>query len=246
MQPVGVSVSGIDERSRGLTQRRATFGDVVPVLSTASLQAASDAALLAVPGFRQLHAERWNPPLPVLEALAVLPEDSFGHCYARFMAHYRLTPGFFPIEARLGADVTPTQYAVHRLNTCHDFLHVLGAYETSDADEVSIQSFVFGVAPVALATFLEEAARHPDIHREGYKHLRDIYSGTLQVEDFERGRAATSLLGERFESFMEWPLESVRRRLGISARAPEHLGRGGINSCGGYTAIPFFSPARAA
>jgi ubiquinone biosynthesis protein COQ4 len=236
----------IDELARGLTKRRATLGEVIPALSTPALQAASDAALLAVPGFRQLHAERWNPPLPALEALAALPEDSFGSCYARFMAHYQLTPGFFPIQARLGADATPTQYAVHRLNTCHDFLHVLGAYETSDEDEVSIQSFVFGVAPAALATFLAEAAQHPDLYREGYKHLRDIYSGPIQVEDFERGRAATSLLGERFESFLELPVESVRRRLGIAARASARLGRGGINSCGGYTAIPFFSPARAA
>jgi ubiquinone biosynthesis protein COQ4 len=240
------SVPGINEIARGLTQRRATLGEVVPVFSTAALQAASDAALLAVPGFRQLHAERWNPPLPALEALAAMPEGSFGHCYAGFMRHYRLTPGFFPIQARLGADATPTQYAVHRLNACHDFLHVLGAYETSDADEVCIQSFVFGVAPVALATFLAEAAEHPDIHREGYKHLRDIYSGTIQVEDFERGAAASALLGERFESLLDMPLESVRQRLGIAARAPARMGRGGVNSCGGYTAIPFFSPARAA
>ncbi len=229
-----------DELARGLTQRRATLGEAIPLLCTTALQAASDAALLAVPGFRQLHAERWDPPLPEPESLMALPVGSFGHAYARYMEHYRLSPDFFPIQARLGEDATPTQYAVHRLNKSHDFLHVLGAYETSDADEVAIQSFVFGMAPVALATFLAEAAVHPEIRHERYKHLRDIYSGHIQAEDFERGTGAASLLGERFETMWEVPLELLRQRFGIAARAPALMGRGGVNSCGGFTTIPFF------
>lgn len=236
----------VAELARELTGKRATLGDIIPLLSSAGLQAASDEALLAVPGFRQLHAERWNPALPPPESLASMPTGSLGHAYARYMAHYRLTPDFFPIQAKLGADATPTQYAVHRLNTCHDFLHVLGAYETSDEDEVAIQSFVFGVAPVALATFLAEAAVHPDIQRERYKHLRDIYAGHIQVEDFERGAAAASLLGERFEARLEEPLDSLRRRLGIAPRPLARLGRAGVNSCGGATALPFFTSTLAA
>lgn len=232
-----------DELARELTKRRATLGEVIPLLSSAGLQAASDAALLAVPGFRQLHAERWDPPLPALEALEAMPVGSFGNAYARYMAHYRLSPDFFPIQARLGADATPTQYAVHRINKCHDFIHVLGAYETSDPDEVAVQSFVFGMAPVALATFLAEAAVHPEIREGRYKHLRDIYSGHIQAEDFERGAAAASLLGVRFEALWELPLEPLRQRLGIAARAPARMGRDGVNSCGGFTVIPFFTPA---
>ncbi|HZH15322.1 MAG TPA: Coq4 family protein [Archangium sp.] len=231
------------EIARGLTQRRATLGEVIPVLSTAALQAASDAALLAVPGFQRLHAERWDPPIPEPGTLATMPVGSFGHAYARYMEHYRLSPDFFPIQTRLGADATPTQYAVHRLNKCHDFIHVLGAYETSDADEVAIQSFVFGMAPVALASFLALAAVHPDIRHERYKHLRDIYEGHIQAEDFERGSAAVALLGERLENLWEVPLERLRQRLGITARPPERLGHAGENSCGGVTVIPFFTAA---
>ncbi|WNG56768.1 hypothetical protein F0U59_19895 [Archangium gephyra] len=234
-------MSGPQEIARGLTERRATLGEAVPVLRTAGLQAASDTALLAVPGFQRLHAERWDPPLPELETLAALPVGSFGHAYAGYMEHYRLSPDFFPIQTRIGADATPTQYAVHRLNKSHDFIHVLGAYETSDADEVAIQSFVFGMAPVALATFLAEAAVHPDIRHARYKHLRDIYAGHIQAKDFERGAAASALLGERLETLWEEPLEQLRRRLGIAARAPEYLGRGGENSCGGFTTMPFFT-----
>ncbi|MFY0522712.1 Coq4 family protein [Archangium gephyra] len=236
-------MSGPNELARGLMQRGATLGEAIPLLRTTGLQAASDAALLSVPGFRRLHAERWDPPLPEPETLAALPVGSFGHAYAGYMEHYRLSADFFPIQSRLGADVTPTQYAVHRLNKSHDFLHVLGAYETSDADEIAIQSFVFGMAPVALATFLAEAAVHPDIRHDRYKHLRDIYSGHIQAEDFERGAAATALLGERLETLWEVPLEELRQRLGIAARAPGHLGRGGENSCGGFTALPFFTTA---
>jgi len=231
--------------ARTLVKRRATLGEVIPVLTPAEHQAASDAALLAVPGFRQLYAERWDPPLPALEPLAALPVGSFGHAYARYMKHYRLSPDFFPIPTRLGAEVTPTGYAVHRLNKSHDFFHVLGAYETSDADEVAVQSFVFGVAPVALAHFLAAAAVHPDIQSARYKHLRDIYSGPIQAEDFERGAAAASLLGTRLETLWEEPLEELRRRLGITAREPARLGPVGENSCGGFTVIPFFTPARA-
>jgi len=234
------------EIARGLTHRRATLGEVIPVLSTAALQAASDAALLAVPGFRRLHAERRDPPLPEPGTLAAMPVGSFGHAYAGYMEHYRLSADFFPIQSRLGADATPTQYAVHRLNKSHDFLHVLGAYETSDADEVAIQSFVFGLAPVALATFLAEAAVHPDIRHDRYKHLRDIYAGHIQAEDFERGAAATAVLGERLETLWEVPLERLRQRLGIAARAPEYLGHVGENSCGGVTVLPFFTATRTA
>lgn len=230
------------ELARGLTRRQATLAEVIPALSPTGGLAASDAALLAVPGFARLHAERWDPPLPEPEALAALPEGSLGNAYARYMAHYRLFPDFFPIQPRLGADATPTQYAVHRLNKGHDFLHVLGAYETSDADEVAVQSFALGVAPVALALFLAEASAHPDIAQGRYKHLRDIYSGQIQAEDFERGVTAAALLGARFEALLEVPLEEVRRQLGISARAPAFLGRGGVNSCGGFTSLPFFPP----
>ncbi|MBM7115155.1 Coq4 family protein [Archangium primigenium] len=233
----------LDELARSLMRRHVRLEDIISPLTAPELQAASDAALLARPGFRRLHAERWDPAPPDVGALATLPEGSFGSCYARYMAHYRLSPDFFPIQARLGADATPTQYAVHRLNKCHDFMHVLGAYETSDADEVAVQSFVFGVAPVALASFLAEAAVHPDIQEGRYKHLRDIYAGHIQREDFERGVAAASLLGERFETLWEEPLVSLRRRLGIAARAPERHGQVGVNSCGGHTSLPFFAPS---
>jgi ubiquinone biosynthesis protein Coq4 len=233
----------LDKLARELTQRRATLAEVIPALTTAELRATSDAVLLAMPGFRRLYAERWDPPLPALETFATMPEGSLGNAYVRYMEHYRLSPDFFPIQARLGADATPTQYAVHRLNKCHDILHVLGAYETSDADELAIQSFAFGVAPVALAVFLAEAARHPDRMQERYKHLRDIYSGQIQAEDFERGAATASLLGERFEALWEIPLELLRQRLAITSRAPGLLGRIGENSCGGFTTLPFFTPA---
>ncbi|MFP2932168.1 Coq4 family protein [Pyxidicoccus sp. 3LG] len=241
-----MTAPSLNEIARNLVNRRATLGETIPVLSRAELLAASDAALLSVPGFRQLHAERWDPALPEPDDLTALPEGSLGSCYARYMAHYRLSPDFFPIQSRLGPDATPTQYAVHRLNKCHDFLHVLGAYETSDSDEVSVQSFVFGLAPAALALFLAEAAVHPDIVRERYKHLRDIYSGHIQAQDFERGVAAMSLLGERFESLLEEPLHALRRRLGISERTLFLLGHRGENSCGGFTVLPFFTAARAA
>ncbi len=241
-----MTVPSLDEIARDLVARRATLGETIPTLSRAELLAASDAALLSVPGFRQLYAERWDPPLPEPDDLTALPDDSLGSCYARYMAHYRLSPDFFPIPSQLGPDATPTRYAVHRLNKCHDFFHVLGAYETSDQDEVAVQSFVFGLAPAALALFLAEAATHPDILRERYKHLRDIYSGHIQAPDFERGAAAVPLLGVRFESLMGEPLHALRQRLGLSERPASLLGHRGENSCGGFTALPFFMPARAA
>ncbi|MCP3143818.1 Coq4 family protein [Pyxidicoccus xibeiensis] len=240
-----MTTPSLNQLARDLVSRRATLGETIPVLSRAEVLAASDAALLSVPGFRRLHAERWDPALPEPGDLTALPEGSLGSCYARYMAHYRLSPDFFPIQSRLGPDATPTQYAVHRLNKCHDVFHVLGSYETSDADEVAVQSFVFGLAPAALALFLAEAAVHPDIVTERYKHLHDIYSSHLQAQDFERGVAAVSLLGERFESLMEQPLHVLRRRLGISERTPSLLGHQGENSCAGFTSLPFFTAARA-
>ncbi|WP_426732662.1 Coq4 family protein [Myxococcus faecalis] len=233
------------EQARDLVKQRVTLGEVIPVLTEPALLAASDALLLSVPGFRELHAELWDPALPELEALATLPEGSFGRCYAAYMAHYRLAPDFFPIQAELDPEATPTRYAVHRLNKCHDFFHVLGAYETSDADEVAVQSFVFGLAPSALALFLAAASVHPDILRDKYKHLRDIYEGRIQAHDFVRGVAATALLGARLESLMEEPLDGLRQRLGLGARTDFRPGHPGENTCSGRSVPAFFTHAAA-
>lgn len=227
--------------ARSLTERRTTLGQASITLATPKLLAECDAVLLSDENFRRLYSERWDPVLPKLEEAASMPEGSFGRTYFRYMEHYRLSPDFFPIESRVGPEMTPTQYAVHRLNKSHDFLHVLGAYETHDADEVAVQSFVFGHMPVAHAAFLAAAASHPSIVLPHYKHLRDIYEGTIRAEDFERGANSAPLLGLPFEELLETSLAELRRRLGIAARVelPEATG----NSCGGLTERPFFTEA---
>jgi ubiquinone biosynthesis protein COQ4 len=232
---------GIQRLAWELAEHGSTLGEASAVLSTNEHQLLSDALLLEDAGFRQLHAERWDPAPPELATLAALPEGSLGHAYAGYMAHYRLAPGFFPIPVTLEPGVSPTRYAVHRLNRCHDLLHVLGAYETSDADEAAIQSFAFGHVPVVLAVFLAEAAAHAAIGLDHYKHLRDIFVERVRAEDFRRGAAAGPLLGVRLEACWEAPLEPLQRELGIAPRTAH--AQWATNSCRGVTERSFFSRA---
>lgn len=234
-----VGPGDIDAAASTLLRRGASLGAASVALSTPTWRAAADRALLADPEFGPLYARRARAKLPDLAAAAAMPEGTLGWCYARYMAHYRLSPDFFPIALAPEQAGTPTEYAVCRLNCMHDVMHVLGAYEVHHADEIAVQSFVFGHSPVVHAAFLAAAAAHPALGLARYKHLRDIYDGPIRREDYLRGRAAAPLLGLAFEVMFAAPVDALRRRLGVADRVERPRGTG--NSCGGATEQVFFT-----
>ena len=118
---------------------------------------------------------------------------------------------------------------------------MLGAYETHDADEAAIQSFVLGNAPVVQAAFLAALAGHPSLGQPGFKHLRDIYALPIVPADVQRGRDAMPLLSVPFEALLACPLARLRRDLGIAPRTVFTTRT--QNSCSGFNERPFFEPA---
>jgi len=224
--------------SSSLVDHAPTLGSLIERLVTPALLDASDRALLADPGFSRDYHGRPRPR-PREDELAACPPGSLGHEYLRFLAHYRLPMRFFP-NALEPTKRRPTEHAAMRLVELHDLIHVLGRYETSDGDEVAIQSFVAGQAPVVLALFLRDALGSPTIDEPAYVHLRQLPARPLSRDDVARGRAARSLLAAALERELPTPLEPLRTRLGLRTRVrvpdPGHT-----NSCGGAPVGPYFT-----
>jgi ubiquinone biosynthesis protein Coq4 len=198
---------------------------------------AADGELLADPGFAAVYGE--GRALSVDDgALADCPPGSLGREYLRFLAHYQLPRRFFPTGA--GAAVRPCVFAARRLAEIHDFVHLLGEYETSDADEVAIQSFIAGQAPVPLALFMRDAVGAPEAEADAYVHLRQLPPCVLSEVDVARGRAARAMLGVAFERELATPVTELRARFGVRPRVgvrdPSHR-----NTCSGAAVGPFFA-----
>lgn len=212
------------------------FAALIDELCSPAHLEAADRALLADPGFSAIY--RAGGPGLDEAALAGCPPGTLGGEYLRFLAHYRLPRRFFPTGAE--ARARPSEFAALRLAEIHDFVHVLGEYETSDGDEVAIQSFVAGQAPVALALFLRDALGSPAAGGEAYVHLRQLPPRALSPEDVARGQAARPVLGVAFERELTTPVTTLRERLAVRPRVsavdPSHG-----NSCSGAAVGPYFT-----
>lgn len=213
--------------------RLARFATMIDTLCSPADLAATDQALLADPGFSSLY--RTGRPGLDEATLAECPPGTLGGEYLRFLAHYRLPRRFF--TASTGA--RPCEFAASRLAEIHDFVHVLGEYETSDDDEVAIQSFFAGQAPVVLALFLRDALGAPTAGGDAYVHLRQLPARALSPIDVARGRAARPLLGFAFELELRTPVSALRERLALRPRSSALASSHG-NSCSGAAVGPYF------
>lgn len=221
-----------------IIDRAPTLGALVETLVTPELLDASDRTLLDEPGFARDYHDRDRTGASEAE-LAACPPGSLGHEYLGFLRHYSLPFRFFPPRPS-GASLRPTEHAALRLAELHDLFHVLGQYETSDADEVAIQSFVVGQAPVVLALFLRDALSSSVIDDPTYVHLRQIPARPLSHDDVARGRAAAFLLAADLERELSTPIEPLRARLGLRARTSV-ADPGHTNTCSDVPAGPYFT-----
>lgn len=214
-----------------------TFAEAAELLGPGSV-ARHDAALLALPGF----ASRYHARGPLAPAPSEEPgAGALGRVLRDFLAWYGLEAGFFPRSGDALAAMGPTDFAAHMLGVYHDVFHALTGHNTSDEDEVAIQSFLFGQAPVAFARFIAEVRGAPDLtSAPRYKHLRDLLACPLDPAALARGRAAAPLLDLDYEAAWSVPVEALRARLGIEA-APRPRTRSGRNSCGGRDDAHFFA-----
>jgi hypothetical protein len=157
------------------------------------------------------------------------PGPTLRDAYRRFMAWYRLPGSFLPIGDDHAGAARAAQL-VHRVHALHDVVHVLCEYETSDADEVALHSFMFGQCAAVQAQFLCSSFQAaPDTFV--FKHLRDLRDAALSAEDFERGVQAEVILMHDFAPLMNHPVAWLRTQLRIPPRPSRQ--REHRNTCGG-------------
>jgi ubiquinone biosynthesis protein COQ4 len=185
----------------------------------------ADVAVLKSDAFGVGHSERtrsmlapvtgYVPPLD-LEALAALPEGTFGRAYARFMQENALSP-FILTDA---IDETTRERNVFgiRYATTHDMIHVLTGFDTSWAGELGVLAFAV-------------AQRYTGWQRFGYVLAWVLYPffSRFRVRALlaaarrgnALGRRARCVLAVRLEEQLDRPIDEVRASLGIElADAP--------------------------
>jgi hypothetical protein len=216
--------------------------EIASLLEDARARRRSERALLAEPEFAALYRERAHLP-------AIIPEpgercDTLAAMMRDFRAWYGLVPEFLPGPEL--ASSGPLEFAAALLTRDHDLYHVLCEYETSDRDEVALQSFLCGQAPCVFASFIVSVLHTRDLGAQRFKHLRDVLEAELDREAFARGRRAHTLVTRDFAALAHTPVPALRRMLAIEPCPLRSSAEALANTCGGRLAPPYFSPPSAA
>ncbi len=211
--------------------------EVAGVLHQPGLARQVENALLGVPAFCAQY-ERARRAGEVCASSACESEHSLGTVLRAFHRHYAIVPNFFPFSFSSGA--RPLEYAAWLLARDHDAYHVLCEYETSDRDEVALQSFVCGQAPCVFGYFIAMVEHAPELTRASFKHLRDLLDCEIDREALLRGRRARSLLSVDFVAQSGAEIDGLRSALAIDPRGARPSRESLRNTCGGTHAEPFF------
>ena len=142
-----------------------------------------------------------------------LPEGSVGAAYRTFIRSEKLSAEGLAMISREGAsqieEAHPYAWFGRRTRDVHDIWHILSGYHRDALGEACLVAFSYaqtkglGWAVIALgAVSRARRGEHP--------YVKAIWQG------YQRGRRAKWLLGEDYERLMAEPLESARRRLGLS------------------------------
>lgn len=230
MYQVGVSAGVLRQ---GTLHRMETVRDVARVLDTPGLRSALEGELMAQPAFAARYANRARS-----NRETSCPPGSLGAVQEDFRAWYGLGPNFFP--ATLEADASPLEFAACLLARDHDAYHVLCAYETSDADEVALASFLCAQTPGIYACFVGLLESSQELADTRFKHLRDLLDSALDHEAMHRGRAAAVLVTVDLLASRVAQLSELRHALAIPPRSSPP-GVGALrNTCGGRRVSPYF------
>ena len=187
----------------------------------------------AEPAGRELLEARPNllAKLVDREALAAMPEGSFGQVYADFMRRGGISPEGLTqaskeareqtIEALSGKYVyTPDpdrEYFGARLRDQHDLWHVLTGYGMAPAGEAANLAFSISQIPNMGMAFLVAATVFLAAPKVKFRWSRYL------IQAWRRGRAVPKMLHlARHEELLPLPLEEVRKRLGIPPQEEFH------------------------
>ena len=81
-----------------------------------------------------MNSDSWN-----IDELLTLPDETFGHEYARFMSDHGYTADERPLVKYVPN--LEHAYILQRYKEVHDMAHVLLGYDTSVAEEIAVKWF---------------------------------------------------------------------------------------------------------
>lgn len=183
------------------------------------------ARLAADPGCAALIRERYQGPLPELDALSRLPVGSLGYEFAHHMRAQKLDVVFYP-RVEVKDDLS---FIELRLRSTHDIWHVITGLGVDVAGEIALQSFmmaqgvsVLGSVLLAIA-FLRFAISGPGEETAtatATATAKDLPLSRIMdslAQGWQLGKAARPLFAQRWEAGWARPLADWRRELGIVA-----------------------------
>jgi ubiquinone biosynthesis protein COQ4 len=226
----------VDALQRGDVDSVTSIREVARVLQQPGLMQSVEHALLALPSFCAQY-ERVRCGDESSEASECESQHSLSAVLGEFRRHYALGPNFFPFS---GSCARPLDYAAWLFARDHDAYHVLGEYETSDHDEVALQSFVCGQAPCVFAYFVSRVDSAAGLERACFKHLRDLLDAQIDQVAWDRGRRARPLLSLDVAEQSSSDVGALRKRFAIEPRSARPTRADLRNTCGGKDAQPFF------
>lgn len=168
------------------------------------------------------------------QALARLPEASFGRAYLAFLERngfqaMALLELQKQVELRWEAEegvprLDPLRaWFRERFLLAHDLHHVLTGYGTDDVGEATLLAFTLAQVPGRGQAFLSVGAAVEVQRRLGWSRLGRSWPG-YDLRAWRRGRRAAWLAAAPWEELLPLRLESVRNLLGVESARDAHPG----------------------
>jgi ubiquinone biosynthesis protein COQ4 len=165
--------------------------------------------MFAYPGFKDLYeaprAERHD-----LEQLALLPANTLGYQYAKFMSDTGFSIDWYP---RL-KETSPLHFAYNRQYDTHDILHAMTGFPGASVNELGLQGFYLSQTvpnPTAMSAFAAAAlnrlkANDPDQNLLVFDY---IFAG------YQMGKQAEKVMFRNWEADFDTDIDQLRDQLGI-------------------------------
>lgn len=183
--------------------------------------------MLAHPEGRRLYEERpaLLEALSDQEALARLPENSFGRAYLEHVKQYDLDPRKLVELGRrtgwsAGSSEPGLRWIAERDGLMHDLWHVLTGYGADQLGEAALLPFSFAQDGGRGNALLTLGSTWRSVRAVGLRWL--LYAW----RSWRRGRRAICLTALPYEELLALPLDEVRAAAGIEP--PKQAHRGGI------------------
>ena len=143
-----------------------------------------------------------------------LPEGSVGAAYREFIRSEQLSADGLADVSREGIEdvdnAHPYAWFGRRTRDVHDIWHILSGYGRDALGEASLVAFSYAQTKGLGWALIAVGAASRSRKDRSQPYAKAIWQG------YRRGKAAKWLLGEDYERLMADPLESARRRLGIT------------------------------